>query len=60
MLKGMFHDSFENFEITGICMENHASVTGDKSCFSQTNASNFWRQLQPLLLRYMAENAQVT
>ena len=28
MLKEIFHDSFENFEITRICMENHASMTG--------------------------------
>ena len=57
MLKEIFHDSFENFEITRICMENHASV----SCFSHTaNASNFWRPLQSLLLRYTDENAQVT
>ena len=28
MLKEIFHDSFENFEITRICMENHAIVTG--------------------------------
>ena len=28
MLKEIFHDSFENFEITRICMENHANVTG--------------------------------
>ena len=28
MLNETFHDSFENFEITRICMENHASVTG--------------------------------
>ena len=27
MLKEIFHDSFENFEITRICMENHARVT---------------------------------
>ena len=27
MLKEIFHDSFENFEITRICDENHASVT---------------------------------
>ena len=27
MLKKIFHDSFENFEITRICMGNHASVT---------------------------------
>ena len=33
MLKEIFHDSFENFEITRICMENHASVTGwQKTC----------------------------
>ena len=25
MLKELFHDSFENFESTRICMENHAS-----------------------------------
>ena len=25
-----------------------------------TNASNFWRPLQSLLLRYTAENCQVT
>ena len=28
MLKEIFYDSFENFEITRICMKNHASVTG--------------------------------
>jgi len=28
MLKKIFHEGFENFEITRICMENHASVTG--------------------------------
>ena len=27
MLKDIFYDSFENFKITRICMENHASVT---------------------------------
>ena len=27
MLKEIFHDSFENFKITRICMKNHASVT---------------------------------
>ena len=32
MLKEIFHDSFENCEITKICMENHASVTGDGYC----------------------------
>ena len=35
MLKEIFHDSFENFEITRICVENHAGVTGwQKLCFS--------------------------
>ena len=32
MLKEIFHDSFENFEITRICMENHASMTGGGCC----------------------------
>ena len=41
-------------------MENHESVTGWQNFFSNTNPSNFRRQLQSLLLRYMAENAQVT
>ena len=33
MLKEIFHDSFENFEITRICMENHARVTGWQKLF---------------------------
>ena len=33
MLLEIFHDSFENFEITRICMENHASVTGWQKLF---------------------------
>ena len=33
MLKERFHDSFENFEITRICMENHARVTGWQKLF---------------------------
>ena len=33
MLKEIFHDSFENFEITRICMENHTSVTGWQKLF---------------------------
>ena len=62
MLKEIFHDSFENFEITRICMENHASVTHgwQKLCISLTNASNLRRPLQSLLLRYTAETSQVT
>ena len=39
MLKEIFHDSFENFEITRICMENHASLTGWQKLLSYTNAS---------------------
>ena len=33
MLKEIFHDSFENFEITRICMENHAMLTGWQKLF---------------------------
>jgi len=33
MLKEIYHESFEHFEITRICMENHASVTGWKKLF---------------------------
>ena len=33
MLKAIFHEGFENFQITKICMENHASVTGWKKLF---------------------------
>ena len=33
MLKEIFHESFENFEITRICMENRASVTGGQKVF---------------------------
>ena len=29
----IFHDTFENFEITRICMENHTSVTGWQKLF---------------------------
>ena len=35
MLKEIFHDSFESFEITRICMENHASVTGWQNLIQQ-------------------------
>ena len=60
MLKEIFHESFENFETTRICVEHHVSVTGWQKLFSHSNASNFQRPLQLLLLRYTAENAQVT
>ena len=59
MLKEIFHDSFENFEITGTCMENYASMTGWQKLFFHRNASNFRQRLQSLLLRYTAENSQV-
>ena len=39
-------------KFTSVCMENHVSVTGWQSCFSHSNAPNFWRALQWLLLRY--------
>ena len=31
--KELLHESFENFEISRICMENHASVTGWQKLF---------------------------
>ena len=33
MLKKIFNETFEDFEITRICMENHASVTGWQTLF---------------------------
>ena len=59
MLKEIFRNSFENFETTRICMENHASVSGWQKFFSHTNASSFGRWLlqSSLLLRYTAENS---
>ena len=33
MLKKIFNETFENFEITRMCMENHASVTGWQKLF---------------------------
>ena len=33
MLKEIFHDSFENFEITRVYIENHASMTGWQKLF---------------------------
>ena len=33
ILKEIFHESFENLEITRICMANHASVTGWQELF---------------------------
>ena len=33
MLKKIFNETFENFEITRMCMESHASVTGWQKLF---------------------------
>ena len=33
MLKEIFPESFENFETTRICVENHVSVTGWQKLF---------------------------
>ena len=33
MLKEIFPNGYENFQITRICMENHASVTGWQKLF---------------------------
>ena len=33
MFKEIFHESFENLEITRICMENRASLTGWQMLF---------------------------
>ena len=33
MLKKIFHDSFKNFEITRICMENHTCLIGWQKLF---------------------------
>ena len=33
LIKKIFNDNFENFEIATICMENHASVTGWQNLF---------------------------
>ena len=61
MLKEIFHDSFENFEIyKDLYGKPCRRDWGGKSCFSHTNASNSRRPLQTLLLRYTAENSLAT
>ena len=61
MLKEIFDESFENFEITTrICTENHASVTGWQKLFFSYKCFHFRRPLQSLLLSHTAENTQVT
>ena len=60
MPKEIFHDTFENLEITRICIfvrETMQARLDGKSCFFDTNASNFRRPLQWLLLKHMAENS---
>ena len=63
MPKEIFHDIFENLEITRIwriCIfvrETMQARLDGKSCFFDTNASNFRRPLQSLLLKHMAENS---
>ena len=37
MLKEIFPNGYENFQITRICMENHASVTGWQKLFFSNN-----------------------
>ena len=60
MLKEIFHDSFENFEIYKDLygkLSKHDSVV--KVVFFHANVSNFLQPLQSLW-RYTAENSQVT
>ena len=59
MLKEIFYDSLKISKFTRIWKTIQAWL-GVKSCFSHTNPSNFRRPLQSLLLRYTAENWQVT
>ena len=37
MLKEIFYDRFENFELPRICMKNHASVPGWQKLFISDN-----------------------
>ena len=60
MLKEIFLDSLKILKFTTICMETIQAWLGGQSCFSHTNPSNFQQPLQSLLLRYTADNLQVT
>ena len=60
MLKEIFHDSFENFEITRICMENHASVTGWQKLFFSNKCFQLLTAVAIANLRYTTENSQVS
>ena len=42
MLKEIFRNSFENFETTRICMENHASVSGWQKFFFSYKCLQLW------------------
>ena len=60
MLKEIFHDSVENFEITRICMENHARVTGRQKLFFTNKCFQFLVAVAITNLRYTTENSQVS
>ena len=47
-------------KLQGFVRKTMQVLLDGKSCFSETNASKIWRPLQSLLLRYTAENIQVT
>ena len=47
-------------KVQGFVWKIMRALLDGKSCFSHTNASNFRRPLQSLVLSYTAENAQVT
>ena len=58
MLKEIFHDSSENFEITRIGMVNNAIVTGWQKLFFSYKC--FQLSAAVAVARYTAENSQVT
>ena len=60
MLKEIFHDSVENFEITRICMENHASVTRWQKLFFSNKCFQLLAAVAIANLRYTTENSQVS
>ena len=47
-------------KLQGFAWKTIQACLDDKSCLSHTNASNFRRPLQSLLIRYTAETSQVT
>ena len=58
MLKEIFHDSSENFEIKRICMVNHAIVTGWQKLFFSYKCSQLPAAVA--IARYKEENSDVT